>query len=74
MAEKNVFVRIDEYKDILDIIALVNQKVDEARTVLGKINDLKNQEDAELENWKNSLDDVERKMKYIDQVMFEPKY
>lgn len=72
--EKNVFVKIDEYNDILDIIALINGKVKEARTILGKINDLKNQEDSELETWKNSLDDVERKLKYIDQTLFEPKF
>ena len=70
----NVFVKIDEYSDILDIIALVNEKVKEARTILDKISDLKNQEDAELTAWKHSLDDVERKMKYIDQSLFEPRY
>ncbi|MBN2368568.1 hypothetical protein JXC34_06110 [Candidatus Woesearchaeota archaeon] len=72
--DQNVFVRIDEYKDVLDIITLVNEKVKEARIVLGKINDLKNQEDNELDAWRNSLDDVERKMKYIDQTLFEPRY
>ena len=65
MQEKNVFIKLDEYKDILDIIALINEKVREARVILGKINDLKNQEDTELDAWKNSLDDVERKLKYI---------
>jgi len=70
----NVFVKINEYNDILDIVHLINDKVKDARTILGKINDLKNQEDSELENWKTSLDDVERKIKYIDQTLFEPKY
>lgn len=72
--DKNVFVQIKEYNDILDIIALINEKIGEARVILGKIYDLKNQEDSELETWKNALDDVERKLKYIDQTLFEPKY
>ncbi len=72
--DKNVFVKIDEYNDILDIIALVNAKVKEARTTLNKIYDLKNQEDSELESWQESLDEVERKLKYIDQTLFEPRY
>jgi len=72
--DKNVFVKVDEYNDILDIIALINEKVREARMILGKIDDLKNQEDLELDAWKSSLDDVERKLKYIDQTLFEPKY
>jgi hypothetical protein len=70
----NVFVKIEEYNDLLDIIALINGKIKEARTVLGKVYELKNEEDNELELWKTSLDDVERKLKYIDQVLFEPKY
>ncbi len=70
----NVFVKIEEYKDILDIIDLIQEKTKEAKTILGKINDLKNQEDSELEMWKNSLNDVERKLNFIDQTMFEPKY
>ena len=72
--DKNVFVKLDQYKDILDIIALINEKVREARTTLGKINDLKNQEDSELDTWKQSIDDVERKLKYIDKTLFEPKF
>ena len=70
----NVFVKVDEYKDMLDIIDLIQEKVKEAKTILGKINDLKNQEDSELELWKNSLDDVERKLNFVDQTLFEPKY
>ena len=70
----NVFVKMEEYNDLLDIIALINKKITDAREILKKIYDLKNQEDYELESWKNSLDDVERKLKYIDQVLFEPSY
>jgi len=72
--DMNVFVKMDEYNDLLDIIALINKKIKEAREILEKIYDLKNQEDYELESWKNSLNDVERKLKYIDQVLFEPSY
>jgi hypothetical protein len=72
--EKNVFIKIEEYNDILDLITLINEKVKEARLVLGKLNELKNQEDNELSAWKNSLDEVERKLKYIDQSLFEPKF
>jgi hypothetical protein len=70
----NVFVKIDEYKDILDIIELIQEKVKESKTILGKINNLKNQEDAELELWENGLNDVERKLNFIDQTLFEPRF
>ena len=70
----NVFVKIEEYKDILDIIELIQEKVKEANTILGKINDLKNQEDSELDLWRTGLSDVERKLSFIDQTLFEPKF
>lgn len=70
----NVFIKMEEYDDLLDIIALINEKIRDARAILGKIYDLKNQEDGELSAWKNSLNNVERKLKYVDQVLFEPKY
>ncbi len=72
--EKNVFVKIEQYNEILDIVALINEKAGEARAVLGKIEELKNEEDSEIDAWKNSLDDVGRKLKYIDQTLFEPRF
>ncbi|MEM3373811.1 MAG: hypothetical protein QW757_05235 [Candidatus Woesearchaeota archaeon] len=72
--DKNVFIKIDEYNEILDIIALINAKVKEAKILLEKINELKNQEDLEIDNWKNSIDDIERKLKFVDQTLFEPRY
>lgn len=72
--EKNVFVKIEDYKEILDVIALVNEKLQEAKTVLGKINDLKNQEDSELEAWKSSLENVERKIAHVNKTLFEPRF
>ena len=67
-----VFVRIDEYKDILDVMNLIKNRIKDARNVLGKINELKNEEDAELELWKTSLDEVERKVGFVDKALFEP--
>jgi hypothetical protein len=67
-----VFVRIEDYKDVLDIMELVKSKIHEANQTIEQINVLKNQEDSELELWKNELADVERKMDYMDKTLFEP--
>lgn len=67
-----VFVRIDEYKDVLDVMNLVKSKIAEAKGTLAKLNDLKNEEDAELELWHTSLDDIERKVEFVDKALFEP--
>ncbi len=67
-----VFVRIEEYKDVLDIMNMIKNKIDEAKETLGKINELKNEEDAELELWHTGLEEVERKVAFVDKVLFEP--
>jgi len=67
-----VFVRIDDYKDILDVINMVKNKINEAKDTLGKINELKNEEDAELELWQTGIEEIERKVEFIDKTLFEP--
>ena len=70
--EMPVFVKIDEYKDVLDVMNMIKNKIEEAKEILGKINELKNEEDAELELWHAGLDEVERKVAFVDKALFEP--
>lgn len=67
-----VFVKIDDYKDVLDVVELLKAKIKEAKEIQEKINTLKNEEDVELEIWRNNLEEVERKVHYIDTTLFEP--
>jgi len=68
-----VFVRIEEYKDVLDIMELIKAKIGEAKQMIEQVNVLKNQEDSEIELWHNELSDIERKMEYMDKTLFEPE-
>jgi len=67
-----VYVKIDEYKDILDIVNLVKEKLNDARKTLDKINKLKNGEDNELSMWHSELEEIEKKVEFIDHTLFEP--
>ncbi|MFH1063982.1 MAG: hypothetical protein V1729_02800 [Candidatus Woesearchaeota archaeon] len=68
-----LFVKVDEYKDVLDIVDLVKNKLGEAKSKIREINELKNQEDSEIEIWSNELSDIERKVDFIDQTLLEPE-
>jgi len=72
MVEAQVFVKIDGYKDVLHTVGLIKDKLEEAKTTLGKIRDLKHQEDSELENWGGKLGEIEGKIEGIDKLLFEP--
>ena len=67
-----VYVRIDEYKDVLDVMNMIRNKIEDAKETLAKINELKNEEDAELELWHTGLEEVERKVVFVDKTLFEP--
>jgi len=68
-----VFVKIDEYNEVLNLVKLVRKKLEEAKEVLLKINDLKNEEDHQLEMWQNSLAEIEKKVDFVDHSLNEPE-
>jgi len=72
MTDMPVYVRIDEYKDVLDVIHTLKGKLSEAKETLEQIQQLRNEEDAELESWKAGLSDIEQKVEHLDSSLFEP--
>lgn len=72
--EMPVFVKIDEYKDVLDVVELIKNKIAQARDILRKIDDLKKEEESELQTWESSIEEIERRVEDIDQTLLEPEY
>ena len=68
-----VFVKVDEYKEILDVLDMIKSKIKEIRDTLRSINALRNEEDAELAMWNNTINEIEKKIDGIDRIMFEPE-
>ena len=68
-----VFVKIDEYKEILDVLDMIKSKISEVRETLGGISSLRNEEDSELSMWNNTISEIEKKIESIDKIMFEPE-
>ncbi len=69
-----VFVKVDEYREILDVLDMVKAKIKEIRETLGGLNSLRNEEDAELAMWNSTVNEIERKIESIDKLMFEPEH
>lgn len=64
-----VFVKIDAYKDIMDITTLMREKVKQAKFLLDKIADIKAQEDAQLATWAKEVESVEASIASIDRSL-----
>jgi len=69
-----VFVKINDYRDVLDLIEVVRKKIDDSKSTLLKIHDLKNDEDQLVEQWQNALSEIEKKVEFIDQTLNEPEH
>jgi len=64
--EKSVFVKIEEYKDVIALFDQLKVKLKKARETLDKVIELKKEEQTEIELWHNSINEIETKMEYID--------
>ena len=67
-----VFVKVDSYKEIIDVLGMIKDKVKEIHETLGSIESLKHEEDAEIEAWRRTVNEIEKKIEGIDKMMFEP--
>ena len=72
MGDMPVFVKLDEYREITDVMNLAREEIQKAKAVLNRVHDLKTQEDAELEAWQNSLGEMESKLDEADKLLLEP--
>jgi len=73
MEDAPIYVRIEEYRDVLDIINMIKSKMTEAKENLQKIRELQSEEDSEITRCDESLDLIEKKMDFIDRSLFEPQ-
>ena len=71
MERKALYVKVDDYKDIVDIMTLIRKKLQDAKGILNSINGLKNEEDKEIEQWNSNIDEIDRKIDYLDRTLFE---
>jgi len=67
-----VFVKIDEYSDILDMMADIKEKLNNAKVVLNNLEELKEREDSEIDSWRSSVEEIEKKIQFVDHTLFEP--
>lgn len=68
-----VFVKIEEYKDVLDILSVIKGKISDAKEVLNEITELKEKEDSQIDSWNISMEDIDKKIEYLDHTLFEPE-
>lgn len=69
--KKAAYIRISQYQDLLKSLIGMKKTIRFADAMLHSMEHLKNLEDAEFEKWRATLEDIERKLIYVDKVLFE---
>jgi len=67
---KPIFLRVDRYKVILRELSNVKAMIRNANSSLQALKALKENEDVELQNWHSRIEDIERKLIYVDDELF----
>ena len=72
MSESNhVFVKIDKYKEILEIVEVINKKVNNVKQLISDLEELKNKEEEEIMNWEKNMDEITYKVESIKEQISE---
>ena len=66
-----VFVKVSEYKEVVDVLDMIKTKISDMREVLSGIAELRNQEDSEISMWNSTIDEIEKKIEDIDKMVFD---
>jgi hypothetical protein len=67
----SIFVNVDDYREILNSTSTIRSSLGEAEDIVSRLNELKNEKDKEFDKWRLKLEDVERKLIFIDKTVFE---
>ena len=72
ISESNpVFVKIDKYKEILNIVEVINKKVIGVKQLLGQIKELKSREEEEILSWGRNMDEITKKIESLQEELIK---
>lgn len=64
-----IFIKIDNYKDVIEILARTREQVGQARHLLSRIGEVKVREDEMIAQWAHEIEDVEHRIEEIDKML-----
>ena len=68
--KKQVFIKMDHYKEALDTIHKIREKIKSADAVLNDLRSMKSKEDEHLDKWHRDLEVIKEKLTKMDDVLY----
>lgn len=69
--ENSMFVKLDEYKEVMRVLDEMKKNVAEAQTCLDKANAIRKEEDVEIDIWNKSVQEIQRRIHAMDKTLFD---
>jgi len=66
-----LFIKQDSYNAIAEGISIIKNKLKESEDLVLNLNSIKNNRDKEFEKWRTSLENIQRKLLYVDKTLYE---
>ncbi len=69
--EKAIFVKINKYKAAIDTLEVIKEKLKTAEIIIDELAKLREKEEAEFNEWQNSIQEIKDKLSQVDRNLFE---
>ncbi len=69
--ETPLFVKIERYKELTDVLDQIDAKIKEATTQLEKLKRVKESEDAQIAAWEGNLRDLKERSHELHENLFQ---
>ena len=66
-----IYVKVDKYKELLEVLKTINNKLAAVDKTIDKINTLKAEEDNQIQKWNDNLADIKARLEKINQAFYE---
>ena len=67
---KPIFVNVDVFREVIDEIALIQNSLKETGDSLSRLGEFKEDEDKEFRRYAHDIQDVQKKLIYVDKTLF----
>jgi len=70
-SRKEIFVRVENFKAVLDGIGMIRASVRKSDEALMRLENIKNSKDRSFDRVKSSMEDLQKKLLFIDKTLFK---
>jgi hypothetical protein len=71
---KPVFVEVEKFKEMLNDLNSAKVALKEGAEIVQKLDEIRLEKDKNFERWRAQLEDIQRKLIFVDKTLFETKY